>query len=58
MDETSKKQKTETKRKLTLNRETLRTLDNKALNLLDGVVGGTGATDYGADSRFQACFEP
>ncbi len=29
------------KTKLKLKRETLRTLDERALNLLDGVVGGT-----------------
>jgi len=30
------------KLKLTLKRETVRTLDDSALNLLDAVVGGTG----------------
>jgi hypothetical protein len=34
-------QKTQKKTKLKLKRETVRTLDDSALNLLDGVAGGT-----------------
>lgn len=34
-------QKTKKKTKLKLNRETVRTLDDSALKLLDGVAGGT-----------------
>jgi len=37
-------QKTQKKMKLTLKRETVRTLDDSALNLLDGVAGGTKST--------------
>ncbi|AKF86176.1 MULTISPECIES: hypothetical protein [Myxococcus] len=33
------------KRKLTLHRETLRSMDEGALQMLDGVVGGTGTTN-------------
>lgn len=45
------------KMKLTLKRETVRTLDDSALNLLDGVAGGTqpscswcASDDYHCDS--------
>ncbi len=37
----SKKQTVESKRKLTLQRETLKTLQDSDISLLDGVVGGT-----------------
>lgn len=37
----AEKKKTEPKRKLTLHRETLRTLESEDLAMLDGVVGGT-----------------
>lgn len=33
------------KRKLTLHRETLRSMDEGALQVLDGVVGGTGTSN-------------
>ncbi len=38
-------QKTKKKTKLKLNRETVRTLDDSALNLLDAVAGGTRPND-------------
>jgi hypothetical protein len=38
-------QKTKKKMKLTLKRETVRTLDDRALYLLDGVAGGTRQDD-------------
>lgn len=57
MDQTTKKKQVEPKRKLSLHRETLRTLDNDAVGLLDAAVGGTWSVGLG-DSRIAACVEP
>ena len=38
------------KMKLTLKRETVRTLDDSALKLLDAVAGGTRQSDSGCES--------
>jgi hypothetical protein len=38
------------KMKLTLKRETVRTLDDSALNLLDAVAGGTRPSNSGCES--------
>jgi hypothetical protein len=47
----AEKKKIEPKRKLTLHRETLKTLEQDDVQLLDGVVGGT----YVYSKKFSYC---